>query len=114
MPLSARRLAERGYNQSWELARRVARLRRLPARADVLERVVDTPPQTALDRAARLANLRAAFHLPPAARAAVAGRRVALVDDVATTGTTLREAAAALRRAGAAAVDGWVFARTPD
>ncbi|MBZ8140290.1 phosphoribosyl transferase [Rubrivivax gelatinosus] len=114
VPLSARRLAGRGYNQAWELARRVAAARRLAARADLLERIVDTPPQAELGRAERLSNLRAAFHVPPGARVALQGRRVALVDDVATTGTTLREAAAALRRGGAAAVDAWVFARTPE
>ncbi|EGJ08696.1 ComF family protein [Rubrivivax benzoatilyticus] len=114
VPLSARRLAERGYNQAWEIARRAARQRGVPARTDLLERLIDTPPQAELGRAERLANLRAAFHVPPSARAVLAGRRIALVDDVATTGTTLREAAAALRQAGAAAVDAWILARTPD
>ena len=50
----------------------------------------------------------------PDRRAQVAGRRVALVDDVMTTGATLHSAAMALRRAGATSVDAWVIARTPD
>jgi ComF family protein len=113
VPLSATRLAERGYNQAWELARRVARLAALPARADVLLRPLDTAHQADLNRAARQHNLRQAFMVDPRQRAAVQGRRVALVDDVMTTGATVREAAAALKRAGAAAVQVWVLARTP-
>ena len=114
VPLSPRRLAERGYNQAWELARRVARLRGVPARADVLLRPGETAHQAELDRTARQHNLRNAFMVDPRQRAAVQGRRVALVDDVMTTGATVREAATALRRAGAAAVHVWVLARTPD
>ena len=114
VPLSPQRLAERGYNQAWELARRVARLRGLPARNDVLLRPWETAHQADLGRAARQANLRGAFMVDPRQRAALQGRRVALVDDVMTTGATVREAAAMLLRGGAAAVDVWVIARTPD
>jgi ComF family protein len=113
VPLSRQRLAERGYNQAWELARRVARLAGLPARADVLLRPLETAHQAALDRAERQRNLRRAFMVDPRQRAVLQGRRVALVDDVMTTGTTVREAAAALTRAGAASVQVWVLARTP-
>jgi ComF family protein len=113
VPLSAPRLATRGYNQAWELARRVARARRLPARADLLHRPVDTPAQSGLDRAERQRNLRGAFWVPPLAADAVRGQHLALVDDVMTTGATLREAAAALRQAGAATVQVWAVARTP-
>lgn len=109
VPLAPRRLAERGYNQAWELARRLGP----PARADLLLRPVETAHQSALDRARRLANLRAAFVVDARRRDALAGRRVALVDDVFTTGATARAAAAVLRQAGAAAVDVWVVARTP-
>jgi len=114
VPLAPRRLAERGYNQAWELARRVARRRGLAAQADLLTRPVETVHQADLPRAERLANLRAAFLVDPRRRDALRGRRVALVDDVLTTGATAREAAQTLLRAGAAAVDVWVFARTPD
>jgi ComF family protein len=114
VPLSPARLAERGYNQAWELARRIARHLALPARADVLLRPVDTLHQADLTRARRLLNLRAAFMVETRARAVLAGRRVALVDDVLTTGATAREAALTLLRAGAGAVDIWVQARTPD
>jgi ComF family protein len=114
VPLSQARLAERGYNQAWELARHVAAALALPARADALRRVIDTPHQTGLARAERERNLRNAFAPAPDAGATLAGRHVVLVDDVMTTGVTVREAAAALRRAGAAAIDLWLLARTPD
>ena len=112
VPLSNQRLRERGYDQAWELARRVAAAQQLPARADALVRTLDTVHQTELGRAARQRNLRAAFFVPGPQRAALHNTRVALVDDVMTTGATLREAAAALRRAGVAAVEAWVLART--
>jgi ComF family protein len=114
VPLSPRRLRERGYNQAWELARRLARRWRLRAEPLWLERVRETPHQAELSRVERLHNLAAAFAVAPEARLALAGRRVALVDDVMTTGSTLAEAAATLRRAGVAEVQAWVLARTPD
>jgi len=114
VPLAAARLAERGYNQAWELARHVARARQLPARADVLLRPLASQHQAGLTRVQRLANLRAAFMVEPRRRNIVAGRRVALVDDVLTTGATAAEATRTLLRAGAAAVDVWVLARTPE
>lgn len=114
VPLSPQRLAERGYNQAWELARRVARRLGRPARPDVLLRPGDTAHQADLSRAARRSNLRRAFMVDPRQRQAVAGQAVALVDDVMTTGATVREAAAVLLRAGAASVQVWVVARTPE
>jgi ComF family protein len=113
VPLAEARLRERGFNQAWELARRVARRLELPARHDALLRVHDTAAQAQLGRAARRRNLDAAFAVPARAQPALAGRRVALVDDVMTTGATADAAAAALRAAGVAAVQVWVVARTP-
>lgn len=113
VPLSRARLAERGYNQSWELARHIARSLDTPAHPGVLERPVDGAHQAELPLAQRLRNLRGAFFVHPAQRDRVARRHVALVDDVMTSGATLREAAATLLRAGAARVDAWVLARTP-
>ena len=114
VPLSADRLAERGYNQAWEIARRVAARAGLPARADLLLRPWDSAHQAELGRRERQLNLRTAFMVDVRQRAALQGRRVALVDDVMTTGATAREAAACLLRAGASAVEVWVIARTPD
>ena len=113
VPLSRQRLAGRGFNQAWELARRVARARRLPAHADLLQRLRDTPHQVGLSRAQRADNLRDAFWLPPAARPVVRGRHLALVDDVLTTGMTAQVAGEVLLAAGAASVQVWVVARTP-
>lgn len=113
VPLSPQRLQQRGYNQSWEVAHRVAGLVQRPCAPGLLLRLRDTPQQAQLDHAQRSANLRGAF-MPggAAARSAVKGRCVALVDDVLTTGATADEAAAALLEAGARAVHVWMLART--
>ena len=79
----------------------------------MLRRPRETAHQADLPRAERMKNLRAAFVVDAARRAALQGRRVALVDDVFTTGATAREAAITLLAAGAGAVDVWVLARTP-
>ena len=113
VPLSPARLAERGYNQAWELARRLAARRGLPARADWLQRLRDTPHQVGLGRQAREANLRDAMWVPPDAQRQLAGAQVALVDDVMTTGVTAAAATRALLAAGAAGVQVWVLTRTP-
>jgi ComF family protein len=107
VPLHARRLAERGYNQAAELARYAARRLALPLAPRLLERRRDTPKQTRLDSAARAANVAGAF----TARVRLAGLHVALVDDVLTTGSTARAAAAALREAGATRIELWAAAR---
>ncbi len=113
LPLGAQRLRERGYNQAWELARRVARPLDLAADARLLVRLFDTPRQSGLARAERSANVRGAFGIAPGRAGALRGRRVALVDDVMTTGATAAEAARTLLDAGAASVQLWVLARTP-
>jgi len=104
VPLSAARLRGRGYNQALEIARH------LPGKLDfsscVRER--DATPQTELPWAERRRNVRGAF----ACRRSLEGARVAVVDDVMTTGATLDEMARTLKRAGAARVVNWVLART--
>jgi ComF family protein len=113
MPLSRARLRERGYNQAWELTRRIARLRRLHGDARLLLRVRDTPHQIALPVEQRAANVRGAFAVEPRRRAELAGLDIALVDDVMTSGATAAEAARVLLAAGAARVRVWIVARTP-
>ena len=113
VPLSDRRLAERGYDQAWQLARCLARESGLPTHARALERRFDGRQQALLTRAERLANLRGAFAVPAPMGDFVRGRHLDLVDDVLTTRATAHEAATALRAAGAARVDLWVVARTP-
>ena len=111
VPLWPGRLAERGYNQSWELARRLSRWAGKPAKADVLLRTRATAVQSLLQASDRSANMRGAFAAAPAARRWIAGRRIGLVDDVMTSGATAFEAARVLRDAGAAEVRLWVLAR---
>jgi ComF family protein len=113
IPLSAARLRERGYNQAWELTRRLARELRCAADAGLLLRVKDTPHQLALAPGKRAANVHAVFAVEPQRRNELQGRTVTLVDDVMTTGATVAEAARVLLQAGAARVDVWVVARTP-
>lgn len=106
-PLSRARLHERGFNQSLELARIVGRRLHVPRDPHALVKLRDTVPQQGLGRRARRRNLRGAFHCPQDLR----GRRVALVDDVYTTGATAGELARVLRRAGATEVVVWTVAR---
>ncbi len=109
MPLARERLAERGYNQALLLARHLA-----PDKTDatLLLRTRHTAAQSALTRAERLQNVQGAFAVEPLRAHELRGRRVVLVDDVMTTGASLRAAASALRLAGAAHITALVFART--
>jgi len=106
VPLHPSRAAARGYDQAALLARAVADRAGLPLRP-ALHRIHGSRPQVELDRAARAANIRGAF---VAEARSLRGLRVALVDDVATTGATLSDAAAAARSAGARAVRAYVVA----
>lgn len=105
VPLSARRLAERGYNQAELVARAFAGFHRLPVRG-LLRRTRDTAPQTSRDRPARQANVAGAF----SATAGSVGATAWLVDDVLTTGATTAAARDALLAAGAVRVDVAVLA----
>lgn len=108
MPLHPARIRERGFNHASEIARSVARRLGLPLDLDACRRVRDTPPQMGLKHDARRRNVRGAF----ACTQDLSGQHIAIVDDVMTTGTSLDELAAALKRAGAAEVACWVVART--
>ncbi len=108
MPLASARLAERGYNQALEIARVVADLTGLPLVPDACRKVADTPPQASLPWKERARNVRRAF----VCDRDLEGQRVAVVDDVLTTGASLNELTRVLRRAGAAEVRGWIVART--
>ena len=113
VPLSPARLRSRGYNQALEIARHLApgpgggALARLAP--ELCERSRDTPAQTGLPLAERAKNVRGAFRCPRL----LEGAQIAVLDDVMTTGATLDEIAATLKRAGAARVVNWVVARTP-
>lgn len=110
VPLHARRLAERGYNQSLELAKRIAPALQLRIDAAALTRTRATEVQSGLDAKARRQNVHDAFAADPAR---VRDRRVALLDDVATTTATAHECSRALLRAGAHSVHVWTVARAP-
>jgi len=110
VPTTAARARTRGYNQAELLARAYADT--LGARMSLaLTRHRDGPSQVALAPDQRRRNVDGAFQVDPAARAALDGRAVALVDDVLTTGATAGAAAQALERAGAAGVTVITFAR---
>ncbi len=102
VPLHPRRLLERGFNQSALLARELARSEGLPLRTGLLERVRETGSRRGLSRAERHASLAGAFAVRD--RKGLSGHTVLLVDDVMTTGATVRAASAALFDGGASAV----------
>jgi ComF family protein len=110
MPLARVRLAGRGFNQALELARPLAKRLNIRLDARAVLRVRDTPPQAALPWNERVRNIRGAFGCPDPV--VLSGKRVAVVDDVMTTGATLGELAKTLKAAGATHVSNWVVART--
>ena len=115
VPLGPRRLIERGFNQALEMARPLARHLGIPLRAGLALRVHDTRAQSGVAPDQRGRNMAGAFIVADDAQALaqVRGRHIGLVDDVMTSGHTLGELAAAFKRAGAARVSNFVFARTP-
>jgi len=108
MPLHPRRLAERGFNQALEIARGVSRRAGIAVEARGVRRLRYTRPQTELPYDERARNVRGAF----VCELELCGRRVAVVDDVMTTGATLNELASVLKRAGAASIENLVIARS--
>jgi ComF family protein len=110
VPLHWRRCIARGFNQSLEIARVVGARLNIPVDRGIVRRVRATPAQAGLPAAERRRNLRNAFlvaKVPPC-------KRVAIVDDVVTTGATAREISRALRRAGIEDVQIWAVARAGD
>lgn len=109
VPLHAKRLRERGYNQALEIARFVGRELEIPVDAHSCARVLATSPQTGLEQKERRRNVRGAFRvLHP-----LDVDHIAILDDVVTTGSTVSELAIVLRKAGVKRVDVWAVARTP-
>jgi ComF family protein len=113
VPLSKQRLRERGFNQAWELTRRLAQAGPVQTDPHLLLRVRDTPHQLGLQRKEREVAVRGAFAVDALRRQEVAGRHITVVDDVMTTMATANEIARVLKQAGAAHVHLWCFARTP-
>lgn len=107
VPLHPTRLIERGFNQAQELARPVAATIGVPIRADLCARIAPTPPQAGLPASYRRRDFQSVFRVSPRAR----GLRLALIDDVMTTGSTARALTLKLLRAGAESVEVWAVAR---
>lgn len=113
VPLSARRIKERGYNQSERLAVALAARWNVPMLDRTLVRARHTETQTRLTPGERLRNVSGAFRVADAARGALRGSHLVLVDDVVTTGATLNACAAALCEGGARIVSFVTFGRAP-
>jgi len=107
VPLHPRRLRQRGYNQAHELARPLSRDFGCPIEAGLLQRHRRTPPQQGLSAMDRGRNLRNAFELS----SPIGSARVLLVDDIMTTGETVRECCRTLLRGGAAEIQVAVVGR---
>ncbi|WP_050476433.1 ComF family protein [Herbaspirillum rhizosphaerae] len=111
VPLGKLRLQERGFNQSLEIARPLSRLLNIPLQP-LLVRLRDTQAQSTLPNEERRRNISRAFVVPTHAMNYVRGAHIGVIDDVITTGETLNEIAATLKRFGARRVTNIVFART--
>jgi len=109
VPLHWRRRWQRGFNQAETIADELSRQLHIPVQTRWLQRRHATPSQHLLNATQRAKNLRGAFAL----KHSVQGLRIALVDDVVTTGSTVAEVAQTLLRGGAASVVVWCLARTP-
>jgi ComF family protein len=109
MPLSAQRLAERGFNQALLLAKA---LNPHKTQALTLLKLRHTARQSSLKRSERLLNLAGALAVSPLRAASLRGQHVLLVDDVMTSGASLNTAAQVLKQAGVQSVKALVFART--
>ena len=107
VPLHLKRLRQRGFNQALELARPLSRAFSIPIGAECCVRIRDTRPQFELHSSERQRNIKQAF----AIQGPVAEKRIAIVDDVVTTGATVNEIARVLRWHGAQSVTVWCVAR---
>ena len=111
VPLHAKRLRARGYNQAALLAKALSKQSGVPLMLDGLERTRATPKQQELSRSARQKNVRGAFHVRPENLPLIAGKHVVLVDDVMTTGATMDACAKAVKKARAQNITAVTVAR---
>lgn len=105
MPMHPKRTQERGFNQALEIARHLDKSK-LDTHSAIRQKL--TPPQASLPLKERVKNIKGAF----AVNADLTGKRIAIVDDVMTSGASLNELAKTLKKAGAKHVECWVIART--
>jgi ComF family protein len=107
VPLHPDRLRSRGYNQSLEVARPIARQMKIPLDTTLLQRIRKTPQQQGLSATERRSNLRNAFALT----SRPSELRILLIDDVMTTGETVRECSRTLIAGGVGEVQVAVVGR---
>lgn len=111
VPLHKKRMASRGYNQAELLAIELAKLKGLKVISNAVIRVKETPSQTKLSRDERLENIKGAFKVVHPEL--IKGKKLLLIDDVATTLSTLDELARVLKEAGAENITAYTLAREP-
>jgi len=115
VPLDKKKLKIRGYNQSEELAKELAKVLKVPVVSNVLIKIKSTKPQMELSKEEREKNLENAFEIYPSGHKQnpekISGKKVFLVDDVYTTGSTMQECAKTLKNSGIKQVWGIVLAR---
>ena len=108
MPLHPLRLQERGFNQSLEIAKVVAKFANIPLAPNICQKIRNTPPQASLKLKDRTKSIKGAFNCIEN----LSGKRVALIDDVMTTGASLNELAKMIKINDASEVSCFVLART--
>ena len=107
VPLHKTRLAKRGFNQSLEISRKIAKEKNIPLLINTIGRVKNTEAQTHLNKQQRLKNVKGCFKILDAPLA----KHIVIVDDVITTGATTNELARLLKSAGVDKVGVWSIAR---
>ena len=113
VPLGKQRLIERGFIQSLEIARTLSRSIKVDLAFDLIERNRETEKQSTVSFRERKKNVHNAFRIVDANRYLIQDSHIGIIDDVMTTGDTLEEIAAVLKKAGARRITNFVFARTP-
>ena len=112
MPMHPQRLKERGFNQALEIAKVLTKNCKEKLDYNRVERQTLTPPQASLPLKARVKNIKGAFKVNANKLDKLQDKRIAIIDDVMTTGASLNELAKTLKEAGAGHVACWVVART--
>ena len=108
VPLHQKRQAQRGYNQSLELAKHLSKKLAIPVNTDLCKRIVNTDPQSELPMKSRQKNVKDAFAL----NNGNIPKHIAMIDDVITTGSTINEISKLFKKAGCERIDIWAIART--
>ena len=112
MPMHPQRLKERGFNQALEIAKVLTKDCKEKLDYNSVERQTLTPPQASLPLKERIKNIKGAFKVKADKLDKLQGKRIAIIDDVMTTGASLNELAKTLKKAGASHVECWVVVRT--